>query len=57
MTNYEYLMNRKDEAEQKALEMLKKNELALSQFYMNGAKGFEKRAKALTVEEASKRFI
>jgi len=57
MTNYEYLMGRKDEAERKALEMAKKNDLALSQFYLNGAKGFEMKAKKLTIEEAGKRFI
>ena len=57
MTRYEYLMNRKDEAEQKALEMTKKNEPELAQFYMNGAKGFEKKAKRLTIEEAGKNIL
>ena len=57
MTNYEYLMGRKDEAERKALEMRRKNEIALALFYMKGAQGFERKAKKLTIEEAGKRFI
>ena len=57
MTKYEHLMEMKDKAERKALEMRRRNEIALSLFYMHGAEGFEKKAKALTIEEAGKRFI
>lgn len=56
MTRYEYLMNEKDKAERKAVEMTKKNEPELSRFYQNGAEGFERKAKALTIEEAGERF-
>lgn len=49
---YAYLMDMKDKAETKAIEMAKKGEEALAKFYKNGAVGFEMKAKKLTIEEA-----
>ena len=57
MTKYEHLIDMKDKAERKALEMRRKNEIALALFYMKGAQGFERKAKALTIEEANEKFI
>ena len=48
---YAYLMDMKDKAETKAIEMAKKGEEALAKFYKNGAIGFEMKAKKLTIEE------
>ena len=48
-TTYRVLMERKDKAEQKALEL---SDGYLKTFFANAAKGFEKKAKNLLIREA-----
>ena len=55
MTFYEYFINKKDKCEQRALYFLNKKDEILSKFYLNAAKGFEIKAKKLTVWQAEKK--
>ena len=51
---YEYFINKKDKCEQRALYFLNEKDEVLSKFYSNAAKGFEIKAKKLTIEQAEK---